>query len=186
MLQAASRNEQCTRSLDDFLRLALQEHPDLGACTAHSGMLIAASAVWDDLEKHGILATLLNPLKEDSADKDHSVHSTHSTHSAHFDGSDRHQGSGKKVHDGGSGSSRGSPGTGNANSTAAHTPSLGSRGSPGSGDAEGTAANTSFSGATPQEGAPCKVRARSADDLGEADAGARGPEDVSRKTGQLK
>lgn len=154
--------------------LTFQEHPDLGACTAHSGMLIAASAVWDDLEKHGILGTLLNPPKDDSADEDHSMHSTHSTHSAHADRpgqqQQQHQGSRKKVHDGGSGSSRGS---------------LRNGGSPGAGGAN-PAAHTSTSGGTIPEGAPRKVRPRSDDEVSEADAGARGPEDVSRKTGQLR
>lgn len=33
----------------------MQEHPDLGPCFAHSGILAAAKAVWADLEEHGIL-----------------------------------------------------------------------------------------------------------------------------------
>ena len=42
----------------------LQEHPDLGPCYAHSGILAAAKAVWADLEEHGILAVLLNAEKD--------------------------------------------------------------------------------------------------------------------------
>ena len=37
------------------MRCRVQEHPDLGTCYAHSGILAAAKAVWADLEEHGIL-----------------------------------------------------------------------------------------------------------------------------------
>lgn len=36
----------------------VQEHPDLGPCFAHSGILAAAKAVWADLEEHGILEVI--------------------------------------------------------------------------------------------------------------------------------
>lgn len=48
--------------------ITAQEHPDLGPCTAHAGMLSCAAAVWEDLERHGILETLLHPAPEDSND----------------------------------------------------------------------------------------------------------------------
>ena len=37
----------------------MQEHPDLGPCYAHSGMLAVARAVWADLQRHGILQVLI-------------------------------------------------------------------------------------------------------------------------------
>lgn len=44
------QGKSCTVS-----KLHMQEHPDLGPCCAHSGILAAAKAVWADLEEHGIL-----------------------------------------------------------------------------------------------------------------------------------
>jgi hypothetical protein len=38
-----------------YVHCQMQEHPDLGTCYAHSGILAAAKAVWADLEEHGIL-----------------------------------------------------------------------------------------------------------------------------------
>lgn len=153
-----------------------QEHPDLGPCTAHSGMLSSAAAVWEDLQRHGILKTLLHPSDDSHDSSDNGSH-----HRGHSGGDPLGGGGGPPAGGGGHGDRfHSGDHTGSSNSSAGDEASNGSGSGSGGKGASGAVAGTKAASALNGEAqGAAGNRGRDAD-TAEAEAKAQGPESGSK------